>query len=64
MDAKRLARLRHTYRSLLGDSSISMDVQKELMRHASITTTMDVYGSAVADSKRQAHSGVVKQLLN
>lgn len=56
--------LRHTYRSLLGDKQIPMDVQKELMRHASITTTMDIYGGAVEASKRQAHSGVVKQLLN
>ena len=56
--------LRHTYRSLLGDKQIPMDVQKEQMRHASIITTMDVYGSALADSKRQAHCVVVKQLLN
>lgn len=55
--------LRHTYRSLLGDKQVPLDVQKELMRHASITTTMDVYGSAVAESKREAHGGVVKQLL-
>lgn len=56
--------LRHTYRSLLGDSKTPMDVQKELMRHASITTTMDIYGGALTDSKRQAHSAVVSQLLN
>ncbi|MCU1286369.1 MAG: site-specific recombinase, phage integrase family [Acidobacteriales bacterium] len=55
--------LRHTYRSLLGDSKISMDVQKELMRHASITTTLNVYGNAPSESKRVAHDGVVNQLL-
>jgi integrase len=55
--------LRHTYRSLLGDSNTPMGVQQELMRHASIITTMNVYGSAVAETKRKAHSVVVNQLL-
>jgi integrase len=38
-------------------------VQKELMRHASIQTTMNVYGKAIADSKRQAHNEVVEMVL-
>ena len=33
------------------------------MRHASIQTTMNVYGRALADSKRQAHSKVVEMVL-
>ena len=41
-----------------------MSVQKELMRHASIQTTMNVYGKAMTDSKRQAHSKVVEMVLN
>jgi integrase len=40
-----------------------MTVQKELMRHASIQTTMNVYGKAMTDSKRQAHSKVVELVL-
>jgi len=40
-----------------------MTVQKELMRHASIQTTMNVYGKAMTDSKRQAHSKVVQMVL-
>ena len=40
-----------------------MGVQKELMRHASIQTTMNVYGKAMTDSKRQAHSKVVELIL-
>ena len=40
-----------------------MSVQKELMRHASIQTTMNVYGKAMTDSKRQAHSKVVEMVL-
>ena len=38
-------------------------VQKELMRHASIQTTMNIYGKAMTDSKRQAHSKVVEMVL-
>jgi hypothetical protein len=34
------------------------------MRHASIQTTMNIYGKAMTDSKRQAHSKVVKMVLN
>ena len=33
------------------------------MRHASIQTTMNVYGKAMTDSKRQAHSKVVEMVL-
>jgi hypothetical protein len=40
-----------------------MTVQKELMRHASIQTTMNVYGKAMSDTKRQAHSKVVAMVL-
>lgn len=36
---------------------------KELMRDASIQTTMDVYGKAMADSKRQANTKVVRMVL-
>jgi integrase len=34
------------------------------MRHASIQTTMNIYGEAMTDSKRQAHSKVVEMVLN
>ncbi len=33
------------------------------MRHASIQTTMNIYGKAMTDSKRQAHSKVVEMVL-
>jgi integrase len=36
-----------------------MKVQQELMRHASIQTTMNIYGRAMNDSKRKANSQVV-----
>ena len=37
-----------------------MKVQQELMRHASIQTTMNIYGRAMNDSKRKANSQVVR----
>jgi hypothetical protein len=37
-------------------------VQQELMRHAGIQTTMNVYGRAMADGKRQANRKVVQML--
>ena len=52
-----------SYRSWLDDTGAPTTVQKELMRHASIQTTMNVYGKAMTDSKRQAHSKVVELIL-
>ena len=43
---------------------ITIDIPKDLMRHASIQTTMNIYGKAMTDSKRQAHSKVVEMVLN
>ena len=54
---------RHSYRSWMDDTGAPLTVQQELMRHASVTTTMNVYGKAMTDSKRQAHSKVVQTVL-
>ena len=54
---------RHSYRSWLQESGAPLAVQQELMRHASITTTMNVYGKAMTDTKRQANSKVVQMVL-
>lgn len=40
-----------------------MKVQQELMRHASIQTTMNVYGQAMSSSKRAANGKVVEMVL-
>jgi integrase len=40
-----------------------MKVQQELMRHADIRTTMNVYGKAMEGSKREAHGKVVRLVL-
>jgi integrase len=50
---------RDTCRSWLDETGAPMKVQQELMRHASIQTTMNVYGRAMTDSKRKANSQVV-----
>ena len=33
------------------------------VRHSDIRTTMNIYGAAMTDSKRQAHSKVVKLVI-
>jgi len=40
-----------------------MTVQKELIRQASIQTTLNVSGRPMTDSKRQRHSKVVEMVL-
>jgi len=54
---------RHTYRSLLDATGAPIGVQQKLMRHAQVSTTMDVYGNALTESKRTANSKVVGLLL-
>jgi integrase len=54
---------RHSYRAWLQESGAPLAVQQELMRHASITTTMNVYGKVMTDTKRQANSKVVQMVL-
>lgn len=38
---------RRSYRSWLDEGGAAIAVQKELMRHASIQTTMNVYGTVM-----------------
>ena len=54
---------RHSYRSWLDDVGASVAVQKELMRHASITTTTNLYGTVVSERKREANSNVVQMIV-
>jgi integrase len=55
---------RHTYRTWLDSTGASVSMQRELMRHASIQTTMNVYGRAtMSEAKRRANSKVVKMVL-
>ncbi len=54
---------RHTYRSWLDLVGTPIGVQQKLMRHAQIATTMNVYGNAMMESKREANSKVVQMAL-
>ncbi len=54
---------RHTYRSWLDATGAPIGVQQKLMRHAQVSTTMNVYGNALMQSKREANSKVVGMVL-
>ncbi len=54
---------RHTYSSLLRANGEDLKVQQELLRHADIRTTMNVYTQAVSEQKRQAHAKVVRMVV-
>ncbi len=54
---------RHSYRSWLDETGAPLTVQKELMRHANIQTTINIYGRAMSETKRQANSKVVQMVL-
>jgi len=47
---------RHTFRSWLDAVGTAVGVQQKMMRHADVTTTMNVYGKAMMDSKLEAHA--------
>jgi len=54
---------RHTYSSTLRLLGVDLKVQQELLRHADIRTTMNLYTQAVSEQKRAAHSKVVQMVL-
>jgi integrase len=55
---------RHTFSSILHEGGTNMAVQKELLRHADIQTTMNLYTQAVSTAKRRAVHRVAKVLLS
>jgi len=54
---------RHSYRSWLDATGAPAGVQQKLMRHAQISTTMNIYGNALMEPKRAANSKVVQMAL-
>jgi integrase len=54
---------RHTYSTMLRSAGTDIKVQQELLRHANIQTTMNIYTQAVSDQKRAANSKVVEMVL-
>ena len=45
------------------ETMLIIGVQQKLMRHAQVSTTLDVYGNAPVESKREANSQVVRMVL-
>jgi integrase len=54
---------RHTYSTLLRSFGVDVKVQQELLRHADIRTTMNIYTQAVPQAMREAHGKVVEVLV-
>jgi integrase len=55
---------RHSYRSMLDAAGAPVGVQQRLMRHAQVSTTMNTYGNAYMEGKREAHGKVVQMVLS
>ena len=55
--------LRHTFATALDTAGARMKVAQELMRHANIATTMDVYTGAIEKDKRAASAQVARSFL-
>ncbi|HEV2351405.1 MAG TPA: tyrosine-type recombinase/integrase [Terriglobia bacterium] len=55
---------RHTFSSILHQAGTNMAVQKELLRHADIQTTMNIYTQAASAAKREAVHRVAEVPLN
>jgi integrase len=53
---------RHTYSTLLHSLGAKPVVQKELLRHADLTTTLNLYTQAISPEKRETTSKVVDVL--
>jgi integrase len=51
--------LQHTFRTWPGSLGTAVGVQQQLMRHADIRTTMNIYGDAVTSDLAQAHGKIV-----
>jgi integrase len=56
--------LRHSFRSWLDAAGASLSTQRVLMRHSSITTTMDTYGKLVTDEAAVAAGRVAAMAIS
>jgi integrase len=55
--------LRRSYRSWLDTTGVAPRVTKDLMRHAAIATTFNLYGKALSPEKGEVNNRVVGMLL-
>jgi integrase len=56
--------MRHSDRAWLDAVGTPIAVQQKLMRHASITTTLNIYGDVVTDEMSLAASKISRFALN
>jgi integrase len=54
---------RHSYRGLLAETGANVGMQKGVMRHANVSTTMNTYGRAAIKAKQEANAKVVQMIL-
>ena len=54
---------RHTFGTLLNANGENAKVVQELLRHASMKITTDIYMQAVSPQKREAQSRLVRMVL-
>jgi integrase len=54
---------RHSYSTMLRSLKVDLKVQQELLRHADIRTTMNLYTQAIPDDMREANSRVARMVL-
>src|SRR6266702_8644373 len=55
-------RFRHSFSTLIHGMGTNLAVQKELLRHADIKTTMNIYTQAMAPAKRKTTRKLTKKL--
>lgn len=55
---------RHAYRGFMGETGTPIDAQQKLMRHANVSTTMNVYGNGSLRAKKEASSKAVQMVMN
>lgn len=55
--------LRHACRSWLSSTGATLGTQKDLLRHADISTTANIYGHSLTADMRQAHEQLMKRLV-
>jgi integrase len=54
---------RHTYRAMQRELEIPLEMQKTMMRHSDIKTTLGYGGKTPAEYSRTANAKVVEMLL-
>jgi len=55
--------LRHSCRTWLDAAGVPMGVVKDMLRHADVGTTMNVYGGALSADMRTGHTAIVQGLI-